>query len=275
MDLYQVLADAYETVFPTDPDRVQFCLEFLEAAPKASDILAPDILAPDASGAVESTSISESPRRRFLDAGCGTGELCRAIARVGHRSVGFDSSDAMISAGRRHASAEGVAVDLQVAGLLDLATVAAGRTFDLITCLGNTVVHLPRISDVGEFVDQAAARLSGGRAASDESTFVVQLLNYDRILARRPETLPDIRRGRYLFERRYEYSDDGITFHGTLTDTETRESWKGRSKIQPYRRGEVEPLLAHRFHRVRCLGDLDGSAADADSFVLTFVARSR
>lgn len=270
MDLYQVLADAYETVFPTDPDRVRFCRALLETGCEASGILDPD-----ANEAVETTSGFESTRRRFLDAGCGTGELCRAIARAGHRSVGFDSSDAMIAAGRRHASAEGVSVDLQVAGLLDLATVAAGRTFNLIACLGNTVVHLPRISDVGEFFDQAVARLAGGRSASDESTLVVQLLNYDRILARRPETLPDIRRGRYLFERRYEYRDDAITFHGTLTDTETRESWTGRSKIQPYRRGEVEPLLADRFHTVRCLGDLDGSDADSDSFVLTFVARGR
>jgi SAM-dependent methyltransferase len=73
------------------------------------------------------------PAGSVLDAGCGTGRVAVELARRGHEVVGVDNDRSMLDAARR---SSGEWVDA------DLATLALGRTFDLVLCAGNVVVFL-------------------------------------------------------------------------------------------------------------------------------------
>jgi 2-polyprenyl-3-methyl-5-hydroxy-6-metoxy-1,4-benzoquinol methylase len=86
--------------------------------------------------------------------------------------------------------------------------------FDGIYCIGNTIVHLEHIDDVlSDFNDMLKP---GG-------TFILQILNYDKILAERPSKLPLIDNEQITFERFYSYEEGKmmavprITFSSLLT----------------------------------------------------------
>jgi SAM-dependent methyltransferase len=110
-------------------------------------------------------------RTRVLDAGCATGSLPRALAGRGREAWGLDLEPAFLEVGRARARAEGLEVGWAEAGLLDLARVAPGREFRLITCLGQTLPHLLEEAEWLAFFGQARDRLAPG------GHLVIQVLN--------------------------------------------------------------------------------------------------
>jgi demethylmenaquinone methyltransferase/2-methoxy-6-polyprenyl-1,4-benzoquinol methylase len=93
-----------------------------------------------------------SPGSLVLDLACGTGDLCRELARAGHRPVGFDFSSAMLARARTRAPVVRADVLRLPVGI---------GTADGIVCgfaLRN-VVDLPRL-----FREAARVLTSGGRA---------------------------------------------------------------------------------------------------------------
>jgi 2-polyprenyl-6-hydroxyphenyl methylase/3-demethylubiquinone-9 3-methyltransferase len=83
---------------------------------------------------------------KVLDIGCGGGLICEPLARLGATVTGIDPAEPNIGAARRHADAQGLAIDYRPARVEDL--IAEGRTFDAVLCL-EVVEHVP---DVGEFL---------------------------------------------------------------------------------------------------------------------------
>jgi len=53
-----------------------------------------------------SSLIVDGGEETVLDAGCGNGSLCRALARIGRRTLGVDFSERMIACARAHPSGE-------------------------------------------------------------------------------------------------------------------------------------------------------------------------
>ena len=65
-----------------------------------------------------------------LDVGCGTGFLALQLAGLGHRVVGVDSAEAMLTVARAKASQAGLAIDFQLADAAELPFAPA--SFDLV-----------------------------------------------------------------------------------------------------------------------------------------------
>ena len=70
------------------------------------------------------------PGERTLDAGCGTGNFARKLARRGCRVTGVDISPAMLAAARAHADREGISLRLIRGDICDLPL--PGNTYDSI-----------------------------------------------------------------------------------------------------------------------------------------------
>ena len=99
-----------------------------------------------------------------MDLACGTGILCRILADAGIEASGMDFSAGMIAIARQN----NPQISFDVA---DMTTYRPEKQFDLVTCTGDAVNHIPAISDVEKIFQNVHAYLAPG------GYFVFDLLN--------------------------------------------------------------------------------------------------
>lgn len=90
-----------------------------------------------------------------LDLGCGTGILCQILHEQGIRASGMDFSSGMIDIARQG----NPAIHYEVA---DMITYRPDTQFDLVTCTGDALNHIPKLADVQRIFDNIYAYLSPG-----------------------------------------------------------------------------------------------------------------
>jgi SAM-dependent methyltransferase len=218
-----------------------------------------------------------APSPRLLDLGCGSGEHARLLASLGFQPTGVDVSASQLEAAR--------AVDpgghyLQ-ASLTKLPAELAGQGGAL--CVGNTLPHLCEEADLRAFFSGLATCLL------PDAPFLLQLLNYDRILDRGERTFPLVLRpgeggeGETVFLRL-------MTHHGEgrLSFTPARLRYNPGSAqplellaahevpLRGWRRAEVEALLAGSGFRIQeVLGGMIGDPWSTTSSDLVVLAVRR
>lgn len=113
------------------------------------------------------------PVRTALDLACGTGALCRILKKAGIDSRGMDFSEGMIAIAR----AESPDIPYDVA---DMTVYRPDAQFDLVTCTGDAVNHIPNLSDVGKIFENVYAYLAPG------GYFIFDLLDENEISTEEP-----------------------------------------------------------------------------------------
>ncbi|PKL08597.1 MAG: hypothetical protein CVV51_08120 [Spirochaetae bacterium HGW-Spirochaetae-7] len=207
MALYESLARAYDGLFPP----AEAARSFLGA--------------PAASGAGK-------PASRFAaDLGCATGAHVAMLARLGWQALGLDPSESMIRAAReRHGGLAGAS--FAIGGMLDVDRRAPDGGYGLVLCIGNTLPHLGGRDELGAFFGKAASVMApGGR-------LVLQVLNYESILRRRPASMPDIHADGWTFRRSYRYRNDGLLdFLTELSSAD--ETLSDGTALMPFTVGDI------------------------------------
>ena len=103
-----------------------------------------------------------------LDLACGTGVLCEILRTQGVASSGMDFSAGMIAIARSRCPE----IPYDVA---DMITYRPDRKFDLVTCTGDAVNHIPALSDVEAIFRNVYGYLSEG------GYFIFDLLNENEV----------------------------------------------------------------------------------------------
>ena len=106
--------------------------------------------------------------RTSLDLACGTGVLCEILRGEGIEASGMDFSSGMIDIARSRCPE----ISYEVA---DMITYRPERTFDLVTCTGDAVNHIPELSDVEQIFRNVYGYLSEG------GYFIFDLLNENEV----------------------------------------------------------------------------------------------
>ena len=222
--------------------------------------------------------LGAAPSRRALDLGCGSGEHTRFLTALGFEVTGVDASASQLDAARE-ADPQGRYLQAE---LTDLGAALQGGQGAAI-CVGNTLPHLCEEAEVRAFFSGLAGRLAPG------APFLLQLLNYDRILARGERTFPVVLRpgeaaeGDTVFLRLMTHHGGGrLTFTpahlryrpGTAAPLELVAAHD--VALRGWRRAEVEALLQQAgFTVLETLGTMTGEAWSSTSSDLVLVAECR
>ena len=106
--------------------------------------------------------------KNAMDLACGTGILCGILDSAGIQASGMDFSSGMIDIARENSPH----IHFDVA---DMTTYRPERHFDLVTCTGDAVNHIPDLADVEKIFQNVYGYLAPG------GYFVFDLLNENEI----------------------------------------------------------------------------------------------
>ena len=217
---YSSIANYYEQIFPVTDTKVDFVLHNL---PKQA--------------------------QRILDIGCATGELTAKISANDLMLEGIDLDSTFIEmAKQKYASDQ---CNFSQMNMLDISRHYSQEQFDGVVCLGNTLVHLNDEHEIAQLFEAIHTVLRKGGA------FVFQILNYDKILEEKPDTLPLISNKNMLFERYYDYSEERILFSTRLSSKDRDEPIINQQKLFPLRKGQLKKLLEEAgFSNIQFWGNL-------------------
>jgi SAM-dependent methyltransferase len=141
---------------PEATPRIPAFRNLLYSRPPLYDLVFPD--ADETTGKMVRTAIGRylpGVPRSMLDVGCGTGRHLEALARTIPECYGVDLLESNVS----YARSVRAGITFQVG---DMRTVRLGRTFDLVTCLGNAMSYALTDEDLTDTVSTFAAHAHAG-----------------------------------------------------------------------------------------------------------------
>lgn len=237
MAFYSEIVEAYDAIFPYDEAQ----LFFVEEA---------------CNGSVASKSI--------LDIGCGTGSLSIAMARRSARVRSFDFNEEMLAKAEEKRP-QALNLKFQQGDMRHVAEYFQPEVFDLALCFGNTLVHLQSYRDLEDTINAIAQRIKiGGK-------FLLQIVNYDRIIKDEVKSLPTITQEPYSFVRNYHHRNDGkVDFETILTTPDCQV--KNSVPLLMIGRDELLQLLNQYFSKVICYGGFNKACWTESSFHLVVEA---
>lgn len=186
-----------------------------------------------------------------LDLGCGTGRLTHMIHTLDMNVYGVDLDFNMIDIARfKYPN-----LSFEVTDMLEYLEYQ-NQKFDLITCFGNTIVHLDYAA-IHKLFRQIKLHLNKNKY------FIVQLLNYTRILIEKPDSLPDLSNDNVLLKRNYVYFKDHITFETILFKDDDIFNL-GTATLYPYTHLALIGIGQQYGFEVECFGKPDFSSYQVD-----------
>ncbi|HKK81248.1 MAG TPA: class I SAM-dependent methyltransferase [Prolixibacteraceae bacterium] len=199
---------------------------------------------------------------QLLDIGCGTGNLAISLANEGFNVKAIDLDESMIRVAKQKSRDNNPA--FRVMNMLNIASEFRFEQFDGILCFGNTIVHLTDNALIEHFLNSVYSILKPG------GKFMLQILNYESILEKRPESLPLIENDNIRFERLYEYPGSGfINFKTNLTIKESGETIQNVIPLNPVRKTEIEKMLNETgFRNIRFFGNFKKDKLTSESLPL-------
>jgi len=252
MSFYASIAAYYDLLFPFD--QAQF--RFLETVIDPSCGECPGVR----------TGEEKLPGHAYLDVGCGTGTMLSALSDRFRKVVGVDGDDGLLAlAAEKMLPGEGKKAEFLDEDMLELEEVLAEDEFDFITCLGNTLPHLTRPTDI------QASLASVCNLLENNGVFVFQIINYDRVLSQGLRGLPPIETEGVTFERHYSAvkPDGTIDFSTALIDPSKDVEIRNSIPLFPITKAQMEGFLkAAGFGRWTFYGDWSGSPWNPESFML-------
>ncbi|MDI3280725.1 MAG: class I SAM-dependent methyltransferase [Bacillota bacterium] len=246
MGFYSVLSRYYDEIFPPSPQALAFLREVLTG----------------------------HRVRKVLDVACGTGRYAVELATWGLKVSALDFAWEMAQQVEEKARAAAVQVEVRVGDMRQVPRYFPGP-FHAVLCLGNSLAHLTEKGEIETFFERVHFILRPG------GLFILQVVNFDRILSQGIRTLPTIEREGLIFERYYDpgYLPGTIYFRTRLRVDRPPEpplDYTARTLLRPVRAAELTAWLAEKgFGELELYGDFDRRPHDEEAPAIVVVARKK
>jgi len=244
MDFYSSISRYYDDIFPLSHAQIDF---------------------------IESFFPHPFHNINILDAGCGTGVLAFELARRGFNVHAIDYEPQMIQRAvlrKEKLNLSGSPI-FDEADMRQISQKFIPGTFNAVISFGNTLVHLLKSEDIISFVDGAK------RVLRENGFFLLQILNYNYILANSIGKLPVIENDAVRFERYYDFKpQDLLSFITRLTVKKDERTFHHEIKLNPVRKELLEEILYNAgFRDMAFYGDFTGAELMEDSLTLIVSAK--
>ncbi|MDR3602552.1 MAG: class I SAM-dependent methyltransferase [Desulfosporosinus sp.] len=195
MDFYRALSEYYDEIFPLKGAQKTFLHAYLK----------------------------QESLRSILDIGCGTGTFALELSQTGIRVLGVDLSEEMLEISRKKAQATASTASFSSVDMRDLRSIT--ELFDGVICIGNTLAHVSGEIELKQVLTQFREK---------GTHLLVQIVNYDRILAKQVKELPIIKTSHLIFSRFYTHRPDGkLDFSMKIEFPDTRQAVSGSNLLFP------------------------------------------
>jgi len=188
-----------------------------------------------------------------LDIGCGTGLHSILLSELGIESWGIDRYPEMIKVAKENAKRKNVKAKFRKLGFENW-HLNIKRNFDSIFCLGNTLPHSLSKNKLKSIIKNVYNRLSA------EGIFVIQILNYDRVMKLKERILSIKRVKNHTFIRFYDFFKNLINFNILILSEENKKNGYKliTTKLRPIYKDElVNIIIETGFKRVKCYSDFE------------------
>ena len=235
---YESIAKVYDYIFPKNRKQ----LEFVESIKKISS------------------------EEKILDIGCATGNLTEFLGEKTRNIVGIDLDKELLKeAKEKHPN-----LNFENMNMLKINEKFEENSFDRVVSFGNTLVHLDSREEVEEFFQKVYKTLKFN------GFFIVQIINYNRIIEKNIKNLPTIDNEKVKFVRDYEYdkSIGKVDFITELTIKEANLNIKNNIKLLALTKIEIQKFLGEiGFRNIEFYGDFEGRELSDNSEAVIFVAQ--
>lgn len=235
---YESIAKVYDYIFPKNRKQ----LEFVESIKKISS------------------------EEKILDIGCATGNLTELLGEKTRNIVGIDLDKELLKEAKyKHPN-----LNFENMNMLKINEKFEENSFDRVVSFGNTLVHLDSREEVEEFFQKVYKTLKFN------GFFIVQIINYNRVIEKNIKNLPTIDNEKVKFVRDYEYdkSVGKVDFITELTIKEANLNIKNNIKLLALTKIEIQKFLGEiGFRNIEFYGDFEGRELSDNSEALIFVAQ--
>jgi len=235
MNFYEELSKVYDTVFPENEETINF--------------LSKDIL----------------PNSHILDIACGTGGCAIALGDIGHSVVGADLDKSMLDIAKDKSKKTNVS--FQQCDMTNIGEVFYGDEFDLVYCIGNSIVHLQDKQKIQKLINEMYNKLT------PQGICIIQIINYDRIIDENVTSLPTINREEegVKFIRNYEYKKElGLVYFNTeliVKENGEDKHYENSVPLITLRSEELLSMLKEAgFSKINLFGDFSSNTYTKKSY---------
>ena len=235
---YESIAKVYDYIFPKNRKQ----LEFIESIEKIEN------------------------KEKILDIGCATGNLTELLGERTENVIGIDLDRELI----KEAKLKNPRLIFENMNMLEIDKSFEENNFARIVSFGNTLVHLDNIGEIKVFFEKVYKLLK------KEGYFIVQIINYDRVIDKNIKSLPTIDNEKIEFIRDYNYhfNTGKVDFITKLTIKEEKIEIKNNIKLLAIRKNEIEKILLDlKFKNIEFYGSFIGEKLSENSEALIFKAQ--
>lgn len=240
MGFYEQISKYYDYIFPAGEQQIEFI-----------------------------TNTVGSPPKSLLDVACGSGGYSVALSKAGYSVSAIDLDDKMVEMAIAKKQKEGLDINVVACDMLDISKKFGESSFDLVFCIGNSIVHLGSKEDILDALKQMRYSLKPG------GKLIIQIINFDRVFKYSISSLPSIENDEIglKFVRNYNYDEKKglIKFNTLLTVNEPtgKEEFENSIELLPLMSDNMMELIKKAgFRNVDFFGDFENSKYSVDSYML-------